>query len=140
NLSDILYKVHTKALAGNTDVSVANIQIDSRKVDKGSLFVAVKGVAADGHQFIQKAVDQGAVAVVCEEMPSEKKAGCTYVQVLNSAEAAGQLAHNFFDQPTSYLKLVGVTGTNGKTTIATLLYKLFRSLGYKCGLVSTVEN
>lgn len=140
NLSDILYRVHTKALAGNTDISIGNIQIDSRKVGPGSLFVAVKGVASDGHRFIDKAVEQGAVAVVCEEMPASKSAGCTYVQVLNSAEAAGQLAHNFYDQPSNYLKLVGVTGTNGKTTIATLLYKLFRALGYKCGLVSTVEN
>jgi len=138
-LSDILYKVHTTALSGNTDIDINDIQIDSRKAGKGSLFVAVKGVAADGHLFIEKAIAQGAVAIVCEQMPSQVE-GITYVQTSNSAEAAGQLAHNFYDQPTQKLKLVGVTGTNGKTTVATLLYKLFTCLGYKCGLVSTVEN
>lgn len=139
-LSDILYKVQTTALAGNTDIDISDVQIDSRKVQRGSLFVAVKGVAADGHQFIAKAVEQGATAIVCEEMPAAKQEGVTYVQTSNSAEAAGQIAHNFYDAPTERLKLVGVTGTNGKTTIATLLYKLFTGLGYKCGLVSTVEN
>lgn len=138
-LSEILYKVHTKALSGNTDVDITDVQIDSRKVGKGSLFVAVRGAAADGHRFIETAIAQGAAAVVCEEMPPQQE-GITYVQTGDSAEAAGQLAHNFYDQPTSRMKLVGVTGTNGKTTIATLLYKLFTSLGYKCGLVSTVEN
>jgi UDP-N-acetylmuramoyl-L-alanyl-D-glutamate--2,6-diaminopimelate ligase len=121
-LSDILYKVATTALAGNTNIDINDVQIDSRKVQKGSLFVAVKGVAVDGHQFIDKAVEQGAVAVVCEEMPSSKSERVTYVQTSNSAEAAGLIAHNFYDQPTTKLKLVGVTGTNGKTTIATLLY------------------
>lgn len=139
-LSDILYKVSTTALAGNTNIDINDVQIDSRKVRKGSLFVAVKGAAVDGHRFINKAVEQGAVAVVCEEMPSSQIEGPTYVQVSNSAEAAGLIAHNFYDQPTTKLKLVGVTGTNGKTTIATLLYKLFTCLGYQCGLLSTVEN
>jgi UDP-N-acetylmuramoyl-L-alanyl-D-glutamate--2,6-diaminopimelate ligase len=139
-LSDILYKVHTIALSGNTDIDIADVQIDSRKVQKGSLFVAVRGVAADGHRFISKAIELGAAAVVCESLPSEKPEGVTYVQTNNSAEAAGQLAHNFYDQPSQKIKLVGVTGTNGKTTIATLLYKLFTCLGYKCGLISTVEN
>jgi UDP-N-acetylmuramoyl-L-alanyl-D-glutamate--2,6-diaminopimelate ligase len=117
-----------------------DVQIDSRKVKQGSVFIAVRGVAADGHKFIAKAVEQGAAAIVCEEMPAEKKGNVTYVQVKNSAEAAGIIAHNFYDQPSTKLQLVGVTGTNGKTTIATLLYKLFGCLGYKCGLVSTVEN
>jgi UDP-N-acetylmuramoyl-L-alanyl-D-glutamate--2,6-diaminopimelate ligase len=135
-----LYRVSATALAGNTNIDITDVQIDSRKVQKGTLFVAVKGVAVDGHQFISKAVEQGAVAVVCEEMPSSKSDGITYVQTSNSAEAAGLIAHNFYDQPTTKLKLVGVTGTNGKTTIATLLYKLFTCLGYKCGLLSTVEN
>jgi len=139
-LSDILYKVHTTALTGNTNIDVTDVQIDSRQVQKGSLFMAVRGVAVDGHQFIAKAVEQGAVAVVCEEMPSSKPDGITYVQTSNSAEAAGIVAHNFYDQPTTKLKLIGVTGTNGKTTIATLLYKVFTCLGYKCGLVSTVAN
>ncbi|MGN6163832.1 MAG: UDP-N-acetylmuramoyl-L-alanyl-D-glutamate--2,6-diaminopimelate ligase [Flavisolibacter sp.] len=139
-LSDILYKVQTTALAGNTDIDISNIQIDSRKVQKGSLFVAVRGVAVDGHRFIEKAIEQGAVAVVCEELPIAQKEDVTYVKTNNSAEAAGRIAHNFYDAPTQKLKLVGVTGTNGKTTIATLLYKLFTCLGYKCGLISTVEN
>lgn len=128
------------AVSGSTDVVVSGVQIDSRKVSHRSVFVAVKGVAVDGHSYIDKAIELGAIAVVCEDMPAQQKAGITYVQSENSAEAAGLLAHNFFDQPSAKLKLVGVTGTNGKTTIATLLYKLFTCLGYQCGLVSTVEN
>ena len=139
-LSDILYKVPLTAVTGNTDVEVADIQIDSRKVGQGSLFIAVKGVAVDGHQFMGKAIEQGAMAIVCEEMPADKREGVHYIQVKNSSEAAGQIAHNFYGQPSLHLKLVGVTGTNGKTTVATLLYKLFGCLGYKSGLVSTVEN
>jgi UDP-N-acetylmuramoyl-L-alanyl-D-glutamate--2,6-diaminopimelate ligase len=139
-LADILYKVHIVAVSGPTDVIVSGVQIDSRQASHRSVFVAIKGVAADGHRFISKAIEQGAIAVVCQEMPSQKKDGVTYVQTTDSAEAAGVLAHNFYDQPSSKLKLVGVTGTNGKTTIATLLYKLFNCLGYQCGLVSTVEN
>ena len=116
------------------------MQIDSRKSKPGSLFIAIKGVAFDGHQFINKAIEAGAVAVVHEESSLDKEEGIVYVQVENSAAAASLIAHNFFDQPSEKVKLVGVTGTNGKTTIATLLYKLFTSLGYKCGLLSTVEN
>ena len=129
-----------RSVAGNTGIEISDIQIDSRKVSKGCLFIAVKGVAADGHKFIEKAVESGAAAVICEALPVNTKEGVTYVQVDNSAAAAGLIAHNFFGQPSGKLKLVGVTGTNGKTTIATLLYKLFTSLGYKCGLLSTVEN
>ena len=121
-------------------MEIEDVQIDSRKIKPGSLFIAVKGVAFDGHQFIDKAIEAGAVAVVYEESSSEKKKGVAYIQVENSAVAAGLIAHNFFDQPSERMKLVGVTGTNGKTTIATLLYKLFTSLGYKCGLLSTVDN
>lgn len=139
-LSDILYKVHITAANGSTDIDVANVQIDSRKVGKGSLFIAVKGFAVDGHQFIDKAIQQGAAAVICEEQPAQQKEGITYIQTKDSAEAAGIIAHNFYDQPSQQIKLVGVTGTNGKTTIATLLYKLFTCLGYPCGLLSTVEN
>ena len=139
-MKDILYKVGIRSVAGNTGVEISDIQVDSRKVSKGCVFIAVKGVAADGHKFIEKAVEAGAVAVICEALPVNTKEGVTYVQVDNSAVAAGLIAHNFFGQPSEKLKLVGVTGTNGKTTIATLLYKLFTSLGYKCGLLSTVEN
>lgn len=128
------------AVSGTTDVVVSGVQIDSRKVSNRSVFVAVRGVAVDGHQYIDKAIDLGAVAVVCEEVPAQKRDDVTYVQVASSAEAAGILAHNFYGQPSAKLKLVGVTGTNGKTTIATLLYKLFNALGYQCGLISTVEN
>jgi UDP-N-acetylmuramoyl-L-alanyl-D-glutamate--2,6-diaminopimelate ligase len=139
-LSDILYGVRITAVSGDTGIDISNVQIDSRKITEGSLFIAVRGVASDGHQFIAKAIELGAVAILVEEMPAATAPGITYIQVSNSAEAAGQTAHNFFSQPSHQLKLVGVTGTNGKTTIATLLYKLFTGLGYKCGLVSTVEN
>lgn len=139
-LSDILYGVHLEAISGSTDVEVRDVQIDSRAVQSGTLFIAVKGVAADGHRFIDGAIEGGAVAVVCEAMPQTLQPQVTYVQVRNSAEAAGQMAHTFYGAPSGKMKLVGVTGTNGKTTIATLLYKLFTGLGYTCGLVSTVEN
>ncbi len=138
-LADILYTVPITAVAGTTDVIISNIQIDSRKVSHRTVFVAVKGTTSDGHQFISKAIEQGAVAIVCEEMP-EQQPNISYVQVKNSAEAAGLMAHNYYDQPSQKFKLIGVTGTNGKTTIATLLYKVFTCLGYTCGLVSTVEN
>lgn len=140
NLADILFKVQLTAVKGLTDIAVASVQIDSRQVQRGSLFIAVKGSASDGHQFIEKAIGQGAVAIVCETMPSVFAEGITYVQVSDSSLAAGVIAHNFYDQPSHQVQLVGVTGTNGKTTIATLLYKLFSGLGYTCGLVSTVEN
>jgi UDP-N-acetylmuramoyl-L-alanyl-D-glutamate--2,6-diaminopimelate ligase len=139
-LSDILYKVPITGLNGQTGIAIKDVQIDSRKISKGSLFVAVKGVVSDGHQFIATAIEKGAVAVVCENMPAQQQTGITYILCSNSSAAAGQIAHNFYEQPTQSIKLVGVTGTNGKTTIATLLYKLFTSLGYPCGLVSTVEN
>ena len=135
-----MYKVHITATGGSTGIDVNSVQIDSRRVQQGSLFIAVKGSGVDGHQFIDKAIQSGAIAVVCEVLPAQQVQGVTYVQTINSAEAAGVIAHNFYDQPTQKLKLVGVTGTNGKTTIATLLYKLFTCLGYDCGLLSTVEN
>ena len=129
-----------RSVAGSTSVEVKDVHIDSRKVKKGAAFIAVKGAATDGHQFIEKAIENGAVAIVCEEMPEAKNENVVYVQAENSAAAAGYMASNFFGKPSEQLKLVGVTGTNGKTTIATLLYKLFTRLGYKCGLLSTVEN
>lgn len=139
-LKDVLYKVALRSVAGSTDTEVKDVQIDSRKVINGSVFIAMKGVAADGHQFIDKAIDAGAKTIICESLPASLNENINYVQVENSAEAAAHIAHNFFGQPSEKLKLVGVTGTNGKTTVATLLYKLFTSLGYKCGLLSTVEN
>jgi len=140
-LSDILYKVNIRSVAGSTGVDVNDIQIDSRKSKPGSVFVAVKGATADGHQFIEKAIENGAVVVVYEDsLLTTHDSRLTYVQVENSAAAAAYMANNFFGRPSEKVKLVGVTGTNGKTTIATLLYKLFTRLGYKCGLLSTVEN
>ncbi|AXY77690.1 UDP-N-acetylmuramoyl-L-alanyl-D-glutamate--2,6-diaminopimelate ligase [Paraflavitalea soli] len=139
-LQDILYKVRIRSVHGNLAVKVKALHIDSRKVAKGDVFIAIKGAAADGHQFIDSVAEKGAVAIICEEMPSTLKEGVTYVQVENSGAAAGFMAHNFYGQPSEKVKLVGVTGTNGKTTIATLLYKLFSGLGYKCGLLSTVQN
>ncbi len=139
-LSDVLYKVKMQSVEGNTAVPVKGVQIDSRKVRPGDLFIAVSGTAADGHQFIDQAIEGGAVAVVGERFTGAKKSGIVYVQTENSAAAAGLIACNFFGNPSEKMKLTGVTGTNGKTTIATLLYKLFTSLGYTCGLFSTVEN
>lgn len=139
-LRDVLYKVAIRSVSGSTEVDVTDVQIDSRKVKQGTAFVAVKGVAADGHAFIDKAVEAGAIAIVCEQLPAVQKEGVVYLQVQNSGAAAAWMAHNLYGQPSEKLKLVGVTGTNGKTTIATLLYKLFTSLGYTCGLISTVEN
>jgi len=139
-LSDVLYKVSLRLVNGSTSVEVKDIQIDSRKIKPGSVFVAVKGGAADGHQFIEKAIENGAAVIVYEEEPATKKEGKIYVEVENSGAAAADMANNFYGRPSEKIKLVGVTGTNGKTTIATLLYKLFTRLGYRCGLLSTVEN
>ncbi|MCS3796265.1 UDP-N-acetylmuramoyl-L-alanyl-D-glutamate--2,6-diaminopimelate ligase [Niastella sp. OAS944] len=139
-LQDILYKVSIRSVHGNTSIPVRDLQLDSRKVSAGSVFIAVKGSAVDGHKFIDQVLQQGAAAVICETMPAELKEGVVYVQVESSAAAAGYMAHNFYGQPSEKVQLIGVTGTNGKTTIATLLFKLFTSLGYKCGLLSTVQN
>jgi len=139
-LQDILYKVSIRSVQGNTGIPVRDLQLDSRKVSEGSIFIAVKGSATDGHQYIDQVIMQGATGIICETMPAELKEGVTYVQVENSGAAAGYMAHNFYGQPSEKIQLVGVTGTNGKTTIATLLFKLFTSLGYKCGLLSTVQN
>jgi UDP-N-acetylmuramoyl-L-alanyl-D-glutamate--2,6-diaminopimelate ligase len=139
-LQDVIYKVSIREVTGSTSLDITDVQIDSRKVKGGSAFIAVRGAAADGHQFIDKAVANGAAAIVCEQMPDVKHNDVVYVQVKNSAAAAAYMACNFFGKPSEKLKLVGVTGTNGKTTIATLLYKLFTRLGYTCGLISTVEN
>jgi UDP-N-acetylmuramoyl-L-alanyl-D-glutamate--2,6-diaminopimelate ligase len=139
-LQDILYKVGIRSVKGNLEIAISGIETDSRKVENGALFIAVKGVHADGHQFISQAAQRGAVAIVAESLPDQLDENITYVQVDNSALAAGFIAHNYYGQPSEKLILIGVTGTNGKTTIATLLYKLFTALGYKCGLLSTVQN
>jgi UDP-N-acetylmuramoyl-L-alanyl-D-glutamate--2,6-diaminopimelate ligase len=139
-LQEILYKVRIRSVHGQLNVEVKNLQLDSRKVVRGSVFIAVKGTFADGHQFIVPVAASKPAAVICELLPETLNSDITYVQVENSAAAAGLLAHNFFGQPSEKMKLIGVTGTNGKTTIATLLYKLFSSLGYTCGMLSTVQN
>lgn len=139
-LQDVLYKVAIRSVTGSTSVEVSGVEIDSRKITAGKVFVAVKGAATDGHQFIDKAIENGASVIVYQEALEIQKEGLVYVQVENSGAAAAYMATNFFGRPSEKLKLVGVTGTNGKTTIATLLYKLFTRLGYKCGLLSTVEN
>jgi len=139
-LKDILYKVSIRSVQGNTDIAINGLAIDSRKVNAGSCFIAVKGSATDGHAFIENAIERGAVAIVCEILPASINENITYVQVENSAAAAGYMSHNFYGEPSLKMKLVGVTGTNGKTTIATLLWKLFSALGYKCGLISTIQN
>jgi UDP-N-acetylmuramoyl-L-alanyl-D-glutamate--2,6-diaminopimelate ligase len=139
-LQDILYKVHLQQVQGATNILVSAIVIDSRKVVAGSVFVAIKGLQSDGHAYIDKAVSLGAVAIVCEVMPEALVDGITCIQVKNSNEAVAFMANNFYGEPSLRTKLVGVTGTNGKTTIATVLFKLFTQLGYKCGLISTVQN
>ena len=139
-LQDILYKVSIRSVHGDTQAEVKDVQIDSRKVTAGTAFIAIHGSASDGHQYINTAIEKGAVVIICEQFPAELNEDITYVQVENSAAAAGYMAHNFYGAASEKLKLIGVTGTNGKTTIATLLYKLFTALGYKCGLLSTVEN
>jgi UDP-N-acetylmuramoyl-L-alanyl-D-glutamate--2,6-diaminopimelate ligase len=132
--------VRIRQVRGSTNIAVNDLQIDSRQVKNGSAFIAVRGVKTDGHQFIEKAVQQGAAAIIAENLPENLPGNVTGVEVENSAMAAGIMAHNFYGQPSEKVKLVGVTGTNGKTTIATLLFKLFSVLGYQCGLISTVEN
>jgi UDP-N-acetylmuramoyl-L-alanyl-D-glutamate--2,6-diaminopimelate ligase len=135
-----LESIDVRKVHGPLDVSIDNITLDSRKVGPGSLFAAIRGTRSDGHAFIGKAPESGAAAILCESLPLELKPGVAYVEVPDSSEAFGWLASNFFDNPSGRLRLVGVTGTNGKTTTATLLYELFLSLGYKVGLISTIEN
>lgn len=139
-LQDILYKVSIRSLTGRTDLQVADLQIDSRFVGQGSCFIAIKGASQDGHAYIQTAIANGAVAIVCTDLPAHAGDGVTIIQVADSASAAGMMAHAFYGEPSLKLKLVGITGTNGKTTVATLLYKLFMSLDVSAGLISTVEN
>lgn len=139
-LSELIKNIDTVNITGSTDIEIKGVDIDSRRVAEGHLFVAMKGTQVDGHTFIGKAVDQGAAAILCEDMPAEVAEGVTYVQVSSTEDAVGKVATQFYGDPSRKLKLVGVTGTNGKTTIATLLYNMFRKLGYKCGLLSTVCN
>ena len=139
-LQDILYKVSIRSVKGNTTTDINALHIDSRQVNEGSCFIALKGTKSDGQAFIEAAIVKGALAIVCENLPAVINENIVYVQVEDTAAAAGYMSHNFYGEPSLKFKLVGVTGTNGKTTIATLLWKLFTALGYKCGLISTVQN
>lgn len=135
-----MYKVNITSASGDMAIQLKGIAFDSRKVEAGFLFVAVKGTQSDGHEFIKAAISKGATAVVCEKLPESLSDNITYVTVKESGKALGTIAANYYNNPSARLKLVGVTGTNGKTTVATLLHKLFTSLGYASGLLSTVEN
>lgn len=139
-LRDILYKTTLQEVHGSTNIAITSLTFDSRKVTKDALFIAVKGTQSDGHAFIAKAIELGAIAVVCETLPTELNEKVTYVRVGNSSLDLGFMASNFYDHPSESLKLVGVTGTNGKTTTVTLLYQLFRALNIKAGMFTTVRN
>jgi UDP-N-acetylmuramoyl-L-alanyl-D-glutamate--2,6-diaminopimelate ligase len=139
-LADLLKNVKVIGINGNPDVEINGMELDSRQVKPGGLFFAVKGTVTDGHKFIPKALENGAVAVVCQDLPETMPEGVTFVKLENTEHAVGQIATDFYGDPTSKMKLVGVTGTNGKTTIATVLYNMFRRLGFKAGLLSTVCN
>ena len=139
-LSELLKNIKTIDIQGDADADITGVNIDSRRIEKGHLFVAIKGTQTDGHKFIPKALELGARAVLCEDLPEERHENVTYVQVESTESAVGPVATLFYGDPSSKLKLVGVTGTNGKTTIATLLYNMFRKFGHKCGLLSTVCN
>lgn len=139
-LKDILYGVRISEIIGNTNTAIEHICFDSREVKAYSLFTAINGVQVDGHDYIEKALELGAVCIICEQLPIANKPGVSYIKVEDSSAALGQIAANFYDNPSEELKLVGVTGTNGKTTVCTLLHSLSLSLGYNAGLISTVEN
>ena len=138
-LKDILYKVGIEAVHGATDIAISKIEFDSRKIELNDVFVAIKGTLSDGHHFIDKALNLGAIAVVCEEFPDVIVNGVTYIKVKDTNEALAFLAANYYENPSENIRLIGVTGTNGKTTIASLLYQLFKKAGYKVGLLSTVK-
>ncbi|ETD18861.1 MULTISPECIES: UDP-N-acetylmuramoyl-L-alanyl-D-glutamate--2,6-diaminopimelate ligase [Prevotellaceae] len=139
-LNELLKNIKPVAVIGEQSIDIKGVNIDSRKIAEGHLFIAMKGTQVDGHRFIPKAIEQGAGAILCEDMPEMKVEGVTYVKVESTEDTAGKVATLFYGDPSKKLKLVGVTGTNGKTTVATLLYNMFRKMGYRCGLLSTVCN
>ncbi|WP_339610802.1 UDP-N-acetylmuramoyl-L-alanyl-D-glutamate--2,6-diaminopimelate ligase [uncultured Planktosalinus sp.] len=139
NLRDLLYTVTLNAVVGSTDVIISQLKFDSREVEFNDCFIAIKGSEVDGHQYIQKAIEKGALAIICEELPEHIINGITYVQVDDTKKALAIMAASYFGNPSKKLKLIGITGTNGKTTIATLLYQLFKNAGFQVGLISTVK-
>jgi len=139
-LQELIYGTRIRQVIGDLSRDITSVCIDSRKAKPGSVFIAIRGFASDGHQFIDSAISNGAVAVVAEKIPGTTNPAVVYIQVENSAAAAGIISNQFFGNPSRKMTVVGVTGTNGKTTVATLLYKLFTALGYDCGLISTVQN
>ena len=138
-LRDVLYGVGIKSVLGMTDINIKSIQFDSRKIIEKDLFVAIRGVNVDGHDFINTAIEKGAIVIVHEKELDKMVEGVAYVKVKNSSKALAIMASNYYDYPSNNLQLIGVTGTNGKTTVTTLLYDLFISAGYKVGLISTVK-
>lgn len=139
-LKDILYKVAIEAVKGSTEIAINNIDFDSRKIEENDVFIAIRGAVADGHEYIETAISKGAKAIICDTFPENSVAGVTYIQVKDTNRAMAFVASNFYGNPSANLKLVGITGTNGKTTIASLLFQLFKKAGYKVGLLSTVKN
>ena len=139
-LKDILYKVAIEAVKGSTEIAINAINFDSRKIENNDVFIAIRGAVADGHEYIETAINKGAVAIICDTFPENIISGVTYVQVKDTNRALAFVASNYYGNPSANLKLVGITGTNGKTTIASLLYQLFKKAGYKVGLLSTVKN
>jgi UDP-N-acetylmuramoyl-L-alanyl-D-glutamate--2,6-diaminopimelate ligase len=139
NLKEIIYKVAIEAVKGSTDIAINKMDFDSRKIETNDIFVAIRGTISDGHDYIEKAIWQGAIAIVCDSFPETLTKGITYIQVKDTNKALAFMAANYFGNPSQNIKLVGITGTNGKTTIASLLYQLFKKAGYKVGLLSTVK-
>jgi UDP-N-acetylmuramoyl-L-alanyl-D-glutamate--2,6-diaminopimelate ligase len=140
NLQDILIGIKVKEIIGETNVDIQSLTLDSRELQKGTLFTAIKGSQTDGHAYISQVEESGAKAIICEILPASVSETCTYIVVEDSSKALGRAASNFYDNPSEKLKLLAITGTNGKTSIATMLFQLFGKLGYMCGLLSTVEN
>ena len=138
-LKDILYKVAIEAVKGSTEIAIEKMDFDSRKIVNNDIFIAIRGAVSDGHEFIEKAIKNGAIAIICDTFPDAIEVGITYVQVKDTNKAMAFMAANYFDNPSKNLKLIGITGTNGKTTIASLLYQLFKKAGFKVGLLSTVK-
>ena len=138
-LKEIIYKVAIEAVKGSTDIAINKMDFDSRNIVENDVFVAIRGTISDGHDYIDKAIELGAVAIVCDTFPEILAKGITYIQVKDTNNALAYMAANYFENPSQNLKLVGITGTNGKTTVASLLFQLFKKAGFKVGLLSTVK-